>query len=234
MSKKIPIIIPAYEPDERLLPLLSELVDAGKYIIVVNDGSGSGYNHIFEEAEKLIDKNGVLLVHKENMGKGRALKTAFSYIINNIPDAVGGVTADCDGQHNAASIEKVSETLVSNPENLILGVRSFDRKEIPWKSYFGNVITLKVFHLISGIKVSDTQTGLRGIPLGFMNELIELKEDRFEFEMQMLLMTRHKHKIKEIPIATIYESKTNHKSHFNPWADSAKIYKILFKQIFIK
>lgn len=229
--KKIPIIIPAYEPDERMVALVETLVKADNYIVVVDDGSGDGYSHIFELVKQLLKDKGVVLVHNENMGKGKALKTAFRYILDNATDYIGAVTADCDGQHDILSIDKVAEALIENQDSLVLGIRRFERKSIPWKSYFGNVITLKVFHLISGIKVSDTQTGLRGISISFMRELIYIEENRFEFEMKMLLMTKHKYPIKEVEITTIYDSKTNHQSHFNPWRDSVKIYKTLFRQL---
>lgn len=43
---------------------------------------------------------------------------------------------------------------------------------------------MKVMQYASGLKISDTQTGLRGIPIDFMKELLDVKGDRFEFETQ--------------------------------------------------
>ena len=77
MNREVPVVIPAYEPDDRLLRLLKGLVEGGCFIIIVDDGSGSSYRDIFEEAARLIADNGVVLQHDKNMGKGRALKTAF-------------------------------------------------------------------------------------------------------------------------------------------------------------
>ena len=79
---------------------------------------------------------------------------------------------------------------------------------------------------LTGITVSDTQTGLRGIPAAFMQELLMVKGERFEFETNMLLETKVRRvSIIEVPIKTIYieENKT---SHFNPIKDSIKIYMI--------
>ena len=45
---EIPIIIPSYEPDEKLIGLLKQLKEAGfKNIVVVDDGSGAEYMHFF-------------------------------------------------------------------------------------------------------------------------------------------------------------------------------------------
>ena len=232
MCKNIPIVIPAYEPDERLIKLLEELkMNKLQPVIVVDDGSGEKYSDIFIQAERLVgDTGGVILHHAENRGKGRALKTAFSYVLEHFPHTVGCVTADSDGQHTVSCITRVGDVLQEHPENLILGARKFDCEDIPWKSRFGNTVTEKVFAYVAGLHISDTQTGLRGIPTVFMQRLLDVKGERFEFETQMLLESRNHYPILEVPIETIYESKENHQTHFRPLADSWKIYKILGKQ----
>ena len=151
----IPVIIPAYEPDRRLLLLLNDLSAKSDPVILVDDGSGDAYQDIFIQAQKLLKKNhGVLLTHNQNLGKGQALKTAFAYVLENFPDSIGVVTADSDGQHTAECILAVKEKLYACPDNLILGVRNFDYKSIPWKSQFGNKLTKKVLGYVSGIHVS--------------------------------------------------------------------------------
>ena len=226
--EQILIIIPAYEPDRRLLTLLTNLKErkAG-FVILVDDGSGSKYADIFNEAVNIIKGQGVILVHEVNRGKGRALKTAFRYILENYPNAIGAVTADSDGQHTAEAIKKIKVILAEKPDELILGVRDFRRKGIPWKSRFGNNLTEKIFMYLAGVHVSDTQTGLRGIPKTFMQQLLNVKGERFEFEMRMLLESAGKYKITEVAIETIYDSEKEHQTHFNPVMDSVRIYRIL-------
>lgn len=229
MTKTVPIVIPSYEPDERLITLLEDLQKAEiGPVIIVNDGSGTEYDEIFDRAAKLIEAGGGKFIsYRPNKGKGRALKTAFEYIAENMPDVLGCVTADSDGQHTPECIASIIKTLKENPESLILGVRKFDGEDIPWKSRFGNNLTIKVFAYVSGVKVSDTQTGLRGIPFVFMKELIDCKGERFEYETRMLLECAGRYKITEVPIKTVYDSKENHQTHFDPFKDSIRIYKIL-------
>ena len=232
MEKIIPVIIPAYEPDIRLLELLKDMKSnkCGP-VILVNDGSGKEYNDIFDKAQTILkDIGGVLLIHEKNKGKGRALKTAFTYVLEQYPQAIGVVTADSDGQHTVSCINAVRSSLEQQPDNLVLGVRKFDGEGIPWKSRFGNTLTEKIFAYITGVHVSDTQTGLRGIPTSFMEELLEIPGERFEFEMQMLMECAGKYNITEIPIKTIYDSEDNHQTHFDPLADSIRIYKIIGKK----
>ncbi|RKM58308.1 glycosyltransferase [Butyrivibrio sp. X503] len=223
----IPVIIPSYEPDARMTTLVKELAAEEKLVIIVDDGSGEAYESFFDESKEILGDNGIILRHDVNRGKGAALKTAFKYVLDHMEGTVGVVTADSDGQHAVSSINDVSKELLSNPNALILGVRCLDGDDIPWKSKMGNRITKKVTEYVSGLNISDTQTGLRGIPLDFMRELLEVKGDRFEFEMRMLLEAKGKYPIIEVPISTIYESKDHHSTHFNPLADSIRIYRVL-------
>lgn len=226
---KIVTIIPAYEPDDRLITLLDDLVSNGcGYTVIVDDGSGPDYAGIFEQARERIRDNGIVLTHEVNKGKGRALKTAFAYILENTGDGfIGVVTADSDGQHTPECIGKIKDALEKEPDSLILGVRAFTKDEIPWKSYYGNTITRKIMKYVSGVDVSDTQTGLRGIPKKFMGELLDTEGERFEFETRMLLETVDRYPIKEVQIRTVYDSIDEHQTHFSPFKDSIKIYKVL-------
>ena len=231
-KKEIPIIIPAYQPDERLEPLLEQLTKENlKNIILVDDGSGEKYERIFKTAKEKYDC--IVLRHAVNQGKGRALKTAFNYCLNTYPDLIGCVTADSDGQHSVQCIKKCMNALTENPDSLIMGCRNFDAEGVPDKSRLGNKISRWVCSTFCGVKVSDTQTGLRAIPKAFMAELLNVSGERFEFETNMLIVSKDKIQIKEVEIETIYDSKENHTTHFNPIKDSFRIYKLFLKS-FVK
>lgn len=229
--RKVPVIIPSYEPDDKLIVLLGKLRDDGfEHLILVDDGSGAAYSHYFEQAENEFQCR--VLRHAVNLGKGRALKTAFNDCLQEFPEAIGCITADSDGQHSPACILSCAQALLSNPDSLIMGCRSFDQEEVPARSEFGNKCTRMIMKYLAGVSVSDTQTGLRGIPAAFMEELLEVKGDRFEFETNMLMESKEKGiSIVEVPIRTIYieENKT---SHFNPIKDSVRIYMIFGKFLF--
>lgn len=228
-NKTIVIIIPAYEPNNKFYEFVSDLRNNGiKQVVVVDDGSGEGYAGIFQ---KINDMDGtVVLKHAVNLGKGRSLKDAFNYVLNEVPNLYGVVTADSDGQHKGSDIRKVIDMMRENSNSLVLGCRRFDREDIPWKSKFGNEITKKVFSFLCGIKVTDTQTGLRGIPKSFLYKLISAPGERFEYETNMILTAKNEGvRIIEIPIETIYDSKENHKTHFHPFRDSVMIYKTILR-----
>ena len=230
MERGIPLIIPAYEPDEKMILLIKALRTQYKgSIIIVNDGSSSDYDDLYEEA---FQYGCDIIKHYRNLGKGRALKDAFNYCLIKFPDMIGCVTADSDGQHHPDDIFRCMDSLRNNPDKLVLGCRNFEGDDIPIKSRFGNRITMKICKLFCGLEISDTQTGLRGIPKPFMAEILGVQGERFEYETRMLVESRNRYPIYEVKIETIYDSKENHQTHFHPIKDSVRIYKI-FGEIFL-
>lgn len=220
------ILIPAYKPDYKLKELVNNLKENYfKEIIIVDDGSGIGYNEIFDEIEEI--KECHLIRYSPNKGKGHALKTGFNYIIDNYENReIGIVTVDADGQHSIKDIISVGNEIDS--ESIVLGVREFG-DNTPMRSKVGNEFTKTIFKLMIGLSISDTQTGLRGFNIDILKDLIQIEGERYEYETNMLLFFKKKDiNIKEVEIDTIYIEE-NESSHFNPIKDSIKIYLCLFK-----
>lgn len=75
MEKRIPVIIPAYEPDEKMIRLLQTLQESGiERIVVVDDGSGNEYRNLFEQAKQL---GAIVLTHAVNLGERARIKNCF-------------------------------------------------------------------------------------------------------------------------------------------------------------
>ena len=224
------ILIPSYEPDEKLVKLVEELSLKRFYgILIVDDGSTDKYKNIFD-ACRLFSKCTVI-GYGNNRGKGRALKTGFEYIIKHFPDCEGVVTADCDGQHKPGDIEKIAREMTEHPGELVIGARNCLNNNVPLRSRFGNLVTRNIFAFLSGIKVKDTQTGLRGIPKSELEFMLSVKGERFEYEMHMLMDARQRAvKIRETDIETIY-IEDNKSTHFRTIQDSALVYSVFVKHI---
>ena len=216
------ILIPAYNPDDKLLRLIDNLIKLKVPIVVVNDGSEKRCDYIFSCIKNEYQVE--VVNHNKNKGKGAAIKTGIKYIADNYVDCTGIITADADGQHLIKDIKKISEALIENPNSLVLGVRDFNKKNIPLRSRVGNKITSFIFYLLTHIKCQDTQTGLRGISRELFDKCLNISGDRYEYEMNMLMQFAREqiHFVYE-EINTIYID-DNESSHFNPVKDSLKIY----------
>lgn len=220
------ILIPAYEPDEKLLNLLDaiEIADSDAQVVLVDDGSGPEYGDIFAAAAA---RGCDVLTNPVNEGKGAALKAGFSHIARAYPGQ-SVVCADCDGQHRVKDILAVADQVNHDPNQLVLGVRHFTGK-VPFRSRFGNAMTRKAFAAVTGTDVTDTQTGLRGYPATMLPWLLTVRGERFEYELQLLLEAKDAgFGISEVSIETVYLEE-NASSHFRPIADSARIYAPLLK-----
>jgi glycosyltransferase involved in cell wall biosynthesis len=221
------VIIPALNPDEKLIALVEDLKKYNLQTIIINDGSGKEYENIFETVKSGYQCD--VCVHAQNMGKGAALKTGMQFAAMTYPDCAGYVTADADGQHSAEDILKMADILEKNPDKFILGTRNFNGDSIPFKSRWGNLITSLAFLLSTGKRCADTQTGLRGIPAMYTDICLAVPGSRYEYEMNLLLeMARKRITFVYEPIETIY-LEDNKSSHFNPVKDSFIIYLNIFK-----
>lgn len=223
------IVIPALNPDEKLLQLLISIRNkiSNIPIVIINDGSSNEYLEIFEQAQlyDCIVKN-----HEVNKGKGAAIKTAIDYIQKEFPTVDSLITVDSDGQHTILDIVGCMETACNNPEALVLGTRTFGR-DIPLRSKIGNILTRNILRIMTGINLEDTQTGLRVIPRAFFNDLLVVNGDRYEYETNMLIATKKSEvTIVSHPIHTIYID-GNKSSHFRVLSDSIRIYSVFIKYL---
>ena len=258
------ILIPAYEPDERLLELVEELrgrsgsLEANLHVLVVDDGSRRPEAQaVFRRLEELAGQAGpdsdsmpetgesrtktresrtetgfrlMLLRHPQNRGKGAALRTGLAYLRRLVEKPGVVVLMDADGQHRPDDALHLAHRCLYGANGLYLGSRHFSG-EIPLRSKLGNRLTCQVFALVTGQKVSDTQTGLRAFCTAYIPKMCKIGGERYEYEMRMLLeFAGDRVPIYEIPIETIYEN-NNAGSHFHAVRDSIRIYRVIFEQI---
>lgn len=218
-------VIPAYQPDEKLLGVAESLLKQTDYgVLVVDDGSRESCQPIFAQLEGY--ERITVLHHEVNKGKGAAMKTAFRYIQEHMPEEEGLVTIDADGQHLTPDVIRVVDSFREHRNALVTGSRRFTG-DVPFKSMAGNTITRGVFAISTGVRVYDTQTGLRAFSTALIPQMLSLQGDRYEYEIsQLLYCCRERIPIVEVPIETVY-IEDNASSHFHPIRDGWKIYKII-------
>ena len=217
-------LIPAYEPSELLLDLLHETRRAGFAAVVVDDGSGTAFTDLFRQAALLA----VVLSYPKNRGKGFALKHGLSYIRDHFDGTYIVVTLDADGQHQVSDAVKICRFSQASPHALILGSRNL-KNHAPLRSRFGNSVTRLIYRNTTGLRVYDTQTGLRAFSNYLLPWLITIEGERYEYEMNVLLECAREHiPIQEVEIKTIYID-NNSASHFKTVRDSYRVYKEIIK-----
>ena len=202
-EKRSLFIIPAYHPADTLTELIRQIRQDGYPVLVVDDGSGDAYLPVFEQIADAV----TLLRHTQNQGKGAAMKTAFSYVLHRMPDVDAVVTVDADGPHLLPDAERVLA------------------RDIPWRSRLGNNFTRTAFELASGVRLTDTQTGLRAFTRDLLPLMTEISGSRYEYETnQLLACSGSGVPLAEETIETVYADRENSTSHFHPVRDSLKIF----------
>ena len=111
------VVIPAYRPDE---VLVSELGVYGCMTVVIDDGSGSEYEKIFNE----ISDKCTVLHHPENRGKGAAIKNALKYIGQETDGEQFIGIMDADEQHLPEDMIRLIAFAGNHSNALALGIRS--------------------------------------------------------------------------------------------------------------
>lgn len=218
-------LIPAYKPNENLIYFVQSIEARGIEVVVVNDGSGEEYLPLFSQLEK--NSRAKVIHFYVNQGKGAALKEGLSYL-NKIEDDFVVITLDADGQHSLKDALYLLDKSMESEDSLILGSRE-QSKDSPLRSRIGNYITKKIFSVSTGVNIEDTQTGMRAFHKSLIPYLLQIKGERYEYEMNMLLdFARKGIKMKEYTIETIYIN-DNEESHFDTIKDSARIYSQIIK-----
>ena len=228
IRQELAIILPSLDPDKKLCGVIDGLIAEGfEHIVIVDDGSDAAHQAPFEYAAGFPQCH--ILRHEVNKGKGRGLKDAFRYVLDEMPDIRGVVTIDGDGQHLTKDIVACGEKLLANEDKVVMGCRDFSQPGVPPRSVAGNRTTSFFFRLCYGIKLSDTQTGLRAIPRRYLDAFCGIDGERFEYETNMLLnMKRMGIGFVEQRIDTVYDSE-DYSSHYNAIKDSWRIFKVMFK-----
>ncbi|MDR9456314.1 MAG: DUF2062 domain-containing protein [Salegentibacter sp.] len=212
------ILIPTYNNEKTLASVLQDLMLYTSNLVVVNDGSTDSTSQILQEFS-------AINIHhfEENQGKGEALKQGFK-----IAEALGyeyAVTIDSDGQHYPDDLDVFLGELENKKpgtEILLVGDRNMTQDGIPGKSTLGNKFSNFWFLVVTGINLTDTQSGYRLYPLKTINE-IRLYTKKFELEIEVIVKAAwRKVKVKNISIKVFYEEE-NRVTHFRPFWDITRI-----------
>ena len=203
LLENIVVLIPALNPNHKLVDLVKELNQIGLVnIVVIDDGSGISFQAIFDEVQTYRTK---VHHHKNNRGKGAALRTGIKYIKKSQPHVIGVVTADADGQHAPADILKVGAEMAEQ-NDIVFGTRDFSHPDVPLANKMANLFSAVYYRLKTGRLLNDTQTGLRGIPARHFDFALSVQGDRYDYEMRFLeQMNERSITYRTVDIKTIYE-----------------------------
>lgn len=201
------MVIPAYNEEERVQPVIESIAKKGFKMVIVNDGSTDNTLEKLKESQKKYPDNIFILNHIINQGMGAAISTGLDAVLKHNPKYI--VNIDADGQHDINDIDKVCEPLINGRADAVIGVRPFE--DMPASKNFANTIMNILTKVFYRVDVSDSQTGFRALTSDAL-EKIEMNVQGYIVASEFLRQFREKDiKFEEVTIKTIYTPETQAK-----------------------
>src|SRR3989338_6441641 len=210
---KIVVTIPAYNEEKTIgivIDKIKEVMESNSYnyeILVVDDGSKDNIAEVAKNA------GAVVYSHPRNYGLAETFKTEIKKSLKMGADII--VHIDADNQYQPVEIPKLVKE-INKGYDMVLGSRFNGTIEsMPIIKRLGNKAFSKVISNISGIKISDAQTGFRAFTRE-VAEKIKITSNHTYTQEQIIRAVMEKFKIKEVPI---YFAKRDGKSRLmsNPF-----------------
>ncbi len=216
--------IPAFNEEHIIFNVVSECKEYVDKVIVCDDGSTDNTSAV------AIKAGAVVLQHKQNKGKGNAMKSLFEYAKKNDVDVM--ITIDGDGQFLPEEIPKILEPITKENADMVIGYRFDDNEEMPSYRKIGNKMLDKFTNLASDLPFRDTQGGFRSYSKKAINA-INITTDGFGVDSEILIDASKKGlKIVEEKVTVIYNTGSS-TSTKNPISHSTEVIISLLETIAI-
>ncbi len=195
-SKKVLIIIPAYNEEENIEKVVDNLIrNFPQYdYIIVNDGSTDGTKMVCQR------KRYEVLNLSINMGIGGAVQTGYCYARDNDYDIA--VQIDGDGQHDVGFLENMIRYMEEEQADCVIGSRFMEkegfqssglrRTGIKFLSILGWILT--------GVRIRDITSGYRLVNRRFIHIFAQDYPADYPEPEAMVITAVHRGKIVEYPV----------------------------------
>lgn len=208
------VIVPAYNAGKTIAAVAEEALSSGFPLLVVDDGSKDATVASIEHLPLNI------LTHRQNLGKGAALRTGFAWALMHGYEGV--VTIDADGQHDVAAIGQLAETAREKGFDILIASRFSQFEQMAGLRSFWNRFGVWCMRKRTGFEISDSQSGFRYYSARLLRG-VELTSSGYDLEMEILMKAwRGGFMIGSLPIAArVADGRAT--SHYRPVRDTWNI-----------
>ena len=201
---KLSIIMPVYNEEKTVKKVIDrikkiKLDNIAKEIIVVDDCSKDNTSNILKNIK---GKSIRIFHHRENMGKGAAIRTALKNCTGDII-----LIQDADLEYNPNEYKKLLKPILQKNADVVYGSRLGAIRKNPENligmyklHYIGNLLLTFFTNLLYNSRISDMETGYKVFRKNVIGD-INLRSKRFDFEPEITAKILKKNfKIHEVPI----------------------------------
>ena len=220
---RVSFLVPAYNEASTIVELLDRVSDLelDKQIVVVDDGSTDGTGDLVERWRD--GRDGVVLVRKENRGKGSAVRAAIPHVEGDI-----AVIQDADLEYDPADVPALIEPIERGLADVVFGSRLSGGR--PQRAYLfwhllGNRFLSLLTNVLFNTTLSDMETGYKAFRIEVLRSL-DLRQDDFGIEPEITAkVCKRKLRVYELPIA--YYGRTYAEGKKITWRDGFKAIRVL-------
>lgn len=225
------IIIPCYNEDHTILPLLKEIYSLSLGVdfelVIVDDGSENPTASIISEILKT-HSNCRLYRHPKNLGKGNAIRTGLKHARGDYI-----LIQDADMEYNPSDIPKLLSPVFKHGAKLVYGSRFKNgHKNYNRTHLIANKILTFVTNILLKTRLTDMETGYKLISRDVLSK-IRIEGESFEIEPEITLKSvMNGFKIVEVPIS--YHHRVKGKAKINPTDGIEAILYLVINRFFSK
>lgn len=198
-AQSVWVVVAAYNEAAVIGAVVSDLIERGHRVVVVDDGSADATGAIAGAA------GAVVLTHPVNLGQGAALQTGMQFALRRGADTI--VTFDGDGQHRAGDVAILVAALVENDADFALGSRFLAAAPaMPFSRRLLLRAATWFTRLTTGLQVTDTHNGLRAMTRRGASA-ITLRQNRMAHASEILhAIARSRLRYVEVPVMIEYSA----------------------------
>lgn len=215
----IAVVIPTLNEEKGIGSTISSINDALQsklsYAIVIVDGSST------DKTVEIAKSMGARVIMQRRRGYGDALQAGFHFVDTKLKTAIT-VMLDADGTYEPKDIVKMAEIILKGEADFVIGNRfaNLTKGSMTRLNKFGNKMLSAVARKSLGLKVSDSQCGLRAFRSDLAN-IFYTSSHGMPFATEMLTAVKD-HNIKTKQIPTSYYERIG-EAKLNPFQDGSKI-----------
>lgn len=184
-------VIPAYNEEKSIAGIVSKVRAHVDQVIVVDDGSSD------RTAEKAESGGAVVVSHMQNLGVGSSIIDGFEKALDLGAEVV--VQIDADGQHRPEEIPLLLKQIESGKADVVVGSRFLRRTRMPVANRIGNTFFTAVTNILTGSRLTDTQSGFRAIRASVLQKVV--LQGSFTYVQEFIIRAvKEGFRVVEVPI----------------------------------
>ncbi len=222
---KISVVVPVYNERHTIEELLDRIIKVkiNKEIIIVDDGSKDG---TLEIIKKYIQPFPFikLIIHKNNRGKGAALRTGFTMVTGNIV-----IIQDADLEYDPFDYYKLIVPILEKRADVVYGSRFLrgNQKALFFRHYVANKVLTTLSNILTNNNLSDMTTCFKVFHADVLKK-IPLKSNRFGFEPEFTAKVA-KQKLRISEVAVSYHGRNYSQGKKIGWKDGIDMLWCIFR-----